>query len=90
MNPLPLPLSAPGWALTAPELLIMVSSSSGKLEMTPDVDPEVTVAPLAVQLADGSVQLPVILLAVGLVCGVQGRGQTTRRRRPPGFSAGGR
>ena len=49
MKPLPLPLRDPGWALTAPDESIMVSSSSGKLEMTPD-EPEVTLAPLVDQL----------------------------------------
>jgi hypothetical protein len=33
LNPLPLPLSDPGWAFTWPEELIMVISSSVKDEM---------------------------------------------------------
>ena len=49
-NPLPLPLSAPGWALVAPDELIMVSSSSVKDEMTPEVEPAFTMAPDSVQL----------------------------------------
>ncbi len=46
LNPLPLPLSGPGWALTAPELLTIVSSSSGNEAITP----EFTVAPVSVQV----------------------------------------
>ena len=49
VKPLPLPLRDPGWALIAPDESIMVGSSSGKLEMTPD-EPEVTPAPLVDQL----------------------------------------
>ena len=49
VKPLPLPLRHPGWALTAPDESIMVSSSSGKLDMDPD-EPEVTLAPLVDQL----------------------------------------
>jgi len=49
-NPFPLPLSDPGRALTAPEELIMVSSSSVKDEMTPQVEPSFTAAPDSVQL----------------------------------------
>jgi hypothetical protein len=47
---LPLLLSAPDWALVAPDELIMVSSSSAKDEMTPEVEPAFTVAPDSVQL----------------------------------------
>lgn len=49
-NPLPLPFRAPGRALVAPEELIMVISSSGKDEMTPDAEADFTVAPDSVQL----------------------------------------
>ena len=45
LNPLPLPLSDPGWAFTRPEESIMVISSSVNDEMTP----EFTVAPDSVQ-----------------------------------------
>jgi hypothetical protein len=50
-NPWPLPLSASGWAVAAPDELIMVNSSSVQDEMTPEREPAFTVAP-------GSVQLP--------------------------------
>ena len=45
LNPLPLPLSGPGWAFTCPDLSIMVISSSANEELTP----EFTVAPDSVQ-----------------------------------------
>ena len=45
LNPLPLPLSGPGWAFTRPALSTMVISSSGNDEMTP----EFTVAPDSIQ-----------------------------------------
>ena len=59
LNPLPLPLSGPGWALTAPELLTIVSSSSGNVVITP----EFTVAPVSVQvpkLASGRMEFPLL------------------------------
>ena len=49
-NPVPAPLSAPGSALVAPELSIMVISSSVKDEMLPAVLPSVTAAFEAVQV----------------------------------------
>lgn len=49
-NPLPLPLSAPGRALVWPDELIMVIWSSVKEEITPEVEPSVTVAPVSVQV----------------------------------------
>ena len=59
LNPLPLALSGPGWALTAPELLTIVSSSSGNEVITP----EFTVAPVSVQvpkLASGRILVPLL------------------------------
>jgi len=47
---LPLPLSELGWASTSPEESTMVISSSLKVEMTPDVDPDFTVAPVSDQV----------------------------------------
>jgi hypothetical protein len=44
-NALPLPLSAPGWASTLPDESTMVISSSVKEEITPEVEPAVTVEP---------------------------------------------
>jgi hypothetical protein len=49
-NPLPLPFSALGCAFTAPELSIMVISSSVNEEITPEVEPSVTVEPLSVHV----------------------------------------
>jgi hypothetical protein len=50
VNPLPLLLSPPTLALVAPEELIIVIASSGKVEMTPVVDPDLTVADDSVQV----------------------------------------
>jgi hypothetical protein len=44
-----LPLSDPGWALTAPLESTIVSSSSGNEEMSPLAEPDVTFAPLVFQ-----------------------------------------
>ena len=49
-NPVPAPFSAPGSALVAPELSIMVISSSVNEEMLPAVLPSVTAAFDAVQV----------------------------------------
>src|SRR5580692_2267445 len=49
-NPVPAPLSGPGSALVAPELSIMVISSSVNEEMLPAVLPSVTAALAAVQV----------------------------------------
>lgn len=49
-NPLPPLFSAPGCAFTAPELSIIVISSSVNEEITPDVEPSVTVELLSVQV----------------------------------------
>src|SRR5215469_16743148 len=65
-NPLPALFSKPGWALTVPELLIMVISSSVNEEMTPLVPPSITLAPLSVQvpkLASG--RMPPLLVQHG-------------------------
>ena len=50
VKPLPLPLSAPGWASTWPDESTMVISSSLNVEMTPDFEPDFTVAPVSDQL----------------------------------------
>jgi hypothetical protein len=49
-NPLPLLFSALGCAFTAPELSIIVISSSVNEEITPEVEPSVTVEPLSVHV----------------------------------------
>jgi hypothetical protein len=48
-KPLPVELSAPGWAFTSLEESIMVISSFGNVEMTPEAEPDVTVEPVSVQ-----------------------------------------
>lgn len=44
VKPFPLLFSEPGCALTRPDESTMVSSSSGNVEMTPEVEPDLTVA----------------------------------------------
>jgi hypothetical protein len=64
LNPLPLPLSGPGWAFTRPAESTMVISSSVNEEITP----ELTVAPDSVQVlkwASGST--PVELLGASAI-----------------------
>src|SRR5579863_2276527 len=50
VKPLPLPFNGPGWALTSPEESTMVISSSGNVEITPEVEPDLSVAPDSVQV----------------------------------------
>src|ERR1700733_614180 len=50
LNPFPLLFSALGVASVAPDEVIMVISSSVNEEITPDVEPSVTVAPEKVTL----------------------------------------
>jgi hypothetical protein len=78
LNPLPLALSGPGWALTAPELLTIVSSSSGNEVITP----EFTVAPVSVQVPKlGSARILFPLLGASAIRAAAVRPFVTTRQQ---------